>query len=106
MKSSKTILITGCSSGIGYSAAAELKKRGHHVIATARKLEDVGRLKKEGFAILAVEPNISFYDGLTIVSYQEAITEADIVVFLVAHKEFRGLKVTNALDFCGVLDME
>ena len=56
-------------------------------------------LVKEGFAILAVEPNISFYDGLTIVSYQEAITEADIVVFLVAHKEFRGLKVINALDF-------
>ena len=63
-------------------------------------------LVKEGFAILAVEPNINFYDGLNIVSYQDAITEADIVVFLVAHKEFRGLKVTNALDFCGVLDVE
>ncbi len=63
-------------------------------------------LVKEGFDILAVEPNINFYDGLTVVSYQDAITEADIVVFLVAHKEFRGLKVTNALDFCGVLDME
>ena len=55
MKSSKTILITGCSSGIGYSAASELKKRGHHVIATARKLEDVGRLKKEGFTAMHLD---------------------------------------------------
>jgi len=62
-------------------------------------------LVKEGFAILAVEPNISFYDGLTIVSYQEAITEADIVFFLVTHRIQGGVKVTNALDFCGVLDM-
>ncbi len=45
---SKTILITGCSSGIGYSTAITLKNRGHNVIATARKQCDVERLKKEG----------------------------------------------------------
>ena len=45
---SKTILITGCSSGIGYSTAITLKNRGHNVIATARKKCDVERLKKEG----------------------------------------------------------
>ena len=60
-------------------------------------------LVDEGIDVLAVEPNIKFYDGLTLVNYQDAIREADIVVFLVAHKEFRGLKVNNALDFCGVL---
>ena len=52
---------------------------------------------------MAVEPNIKSHDGLTLINYQDAIREADIVVFLVAHKEFRGLKVNNALDFCGVL---
>ena len=52
MNSSKTILITGCSSGIGYSAATELKKRGHNVIATARKPDDVTRLTQEGFTAL------------------------------------------------------
>ena len=36
-----TIIITGCSSGIGWAAAEELQSRGHAVIATAR---DVGRL--------------------------------------------------------------
>jgi NAD(P)-dependent dehydrogenase (short-subunit alcohol dehydrogenase family) len=55
MNSSKTILITGCSSGIGYSAAIELKKRGHNVIATARKSEDVARLIQEGFTAIQMD---------------------------------------------------
>ncbi|MGR8978643.1 MAG: SDR family oxidoreductase [Gammaproteobacteria bacterium] len=49
MNSGKTILITGCSTGIGYVTAKELKKRGHTVIATARKAGDVDRLSREGF---------------------------------------------------------
>ena len=44
-----SILITGCSSGIGYSAAIELKKRGYRVFATARKDNDVTRLSEQGF---------------------------------------------------------
>ena len=55
MNSPKTILITGCSSGIGYSAATELKKRGHNVIATARKPDDVARLTQEGFTALQLD---------------------------------------------------
>ncbi len=55
MKVSKTILITGCSSGIGYSTALELKNRGHQVIATARKSKDVARLKEEGFTAIQLD---------------------------------------------------
>jgi NAD(P)-dependent dehydrogenase (short-subunit alcohol dehydrogenase family) len=55
MSLSKTILITGCSSGIGYSTAKELKNRGYNVIATARKPEDVTRLKQEGFTTLQLD---------------------------------------------------
>ena len=44
----KTILITGCSSGIGYTCAHELFKRGYQVFATCRKEEDVKRLNAEG----------------------------------------------------------
>ena len=55
MNSSKTILITGCSTGIGYSAAVLLKNRGHHVIATSRKSADVARLKQEGFTALQLD---------------------------------------------------
>lgn len=51
----KTILITGCSTGIGYTTALELKKRGHNVIATARKPEDVSRLQQEGFTAIQLD---------------------------------------------------
>lgn len=52
---SKIILITGCSTGIGHVTAVELKKRGHHVIATARKPDDVIRLRGEGFTALQLD---------------------------------------------------
>jgi NAD(P)-dependent dehydrogenase (short-subunit alcohol dehydrogenase family) len=60
MSASKIILITGCSSGIGYSTAIELKNRGHQVIATARKLEDVERLKRQGFTALQLDLGDSY----------------------------------------------
>ncbi len=44
----KTILITGCSSGIGYDTAHYLHQNGYRVFASARKHEDVQRLKEEG----------------------------------------------------------
>ena len=44
-----SILISGCSSGIGYSAAIELRKRGYRVFATARKDADIARLREQGF---------------------------------------------------------
>ncbi len=46
---SKTLLITGCSSGIGHHVATQLKQRGHRVIVSCRKPQDVARLKAEGF---------------------------------------------------------
>ena len=44
---SKSILITGCSSGIGLCAVQTLKARGWRVFATARKPDDIARLKDE-----------------------------------------------------------
>jgi NAD(P)-dependent dehydrogenase (short-subunit alcohol dehydrogenase family) len=45
--SSRSILITGCSSGIGLDAARGLKARGWRVFATCRKDEDCARLRAE-----------------------------------------------------------
>jgi NAD(P)-dependent dehydrogenase (short-subunit alcohol dehydrogenase family) len=45
----KNILITGCSSGIGYDAAKKLKYRGWRVFATCRQKKDCIMLSKEGF---------------------------------------------------------
>jgi short-subunit dehydrogenase len=55
MSLAKTILITGCSSGIGYTTAHALKQRGHQVIASARKAEDVTKLTQEGFTALQLD---------------------------------------------------
>lgn len=44
----KTILITGCSSGIGHCAAFALKQRGYRIFATARHNEDVDALLAGG----------------------------------------------------------
>ncbi|MBL8895080.1 MAG: SDR family oxidoreductase [Rhizobiales bacterium] len=46
--SAKTLLITGCSSGIGETCARGMKARGWRVFATARKPEDIARLEAEG----------------------------------------------------------
>jgi NAD(P)-dependent dehydrogenase (short-subunit alcohol dehydrogenase family) len=43
----RSILITGCSSGIGLCAAQTLKRRGWRVFATARKAEDIARLRED-----------------------------------------------------------
>jgi len=44
----RPVLLTGCSSGIGYCAAHTLRKRGYRIIASARNMNDVMRLKREG----------------------------------------------------------
>ncbi len=55
MSAAKTILLTGCSTGIGFVTACELKQRGHQVIASARKSEDVERLKQQGFIAIQLD---------------------------------------------------
>lgn len=45
-----TILITGCSSGIGYDTAKQLHAQGWRVFASCRRPEDVARLKTESLS--------------------------------------------------------
>lgn len=53
--SSRSILITGCSSGIGLCVARGLQARGYRVFATARQAGDVQRLADEGFESLQLD---------------------------------------------------
>ncbi len=51
----KSILITGCSSGIGHCVATGLQQRGYRVFATARRPDDVHRLQAEGLESLRLD---------------------------------------------------
>lgn len=55
MTQTRSILITGCSSGIGYACAHGMKARGWRVLATARKRKDIARLKSEGLEVLQLD---------------------------------------------------
>lgn len=54
----RSILITGCSSGIGYDAAHGLRARGWRVFAACRAEADCARLRDEGFD----SPRIDYAD--------------------------------------------
>ncbi len=51
----QSILITGCSTGIGYQTAISLRQRGYRVIASARHADDVSRLISEGFETVQLD---------------------------------------------------
>ncbi|NBB97194.1 MAG: SDR family oxidoreductase [Alphaproteobacteria bacterium] len=62
----RSVLITGCSSGIGHHAAHALAARGWQVLATCRKPEDCARLRAEGLDsfVLDLTDTASIHAGL------------------------------------------
>lgn len=55
----RTLLITGCSSGIGYDAAHGMRAAGWRVFASCRREEDCERLRGEGFE----SPRLDYADS-------------------------------------------
>jgi len=67
------------------------------------------RLIAGGLDVLAVEPNVEEFQEFPLTNYKDALEEADVITFLVAHKEFKNLQkeefqLQHDLDFCGVLN--
>ncbi|MBA3677883.1 MAG: UDP-N-acetyl-D-mannosamine dehydrogenase [Sphingosinicella sp.] len=66
-------------------------------------------LAEEGLETLNVEPNLSQHPDLSLVTIDEALEQADIVVILVRHRQFLDpgfsdrLAGKTVLDFCGAL---
>ena len=51
----RSVLISGCSTGIGLACAHGLQQRGYRVFATARRAADVARLSDEGLEALQLD---------------------------------------------------
>ncbi len=66
----KSILITGCSSGIGYDCAKTLHAKGWRVFASCRKAEDCDRLQGEGLE----SPQIDLADPDSVAGAVDRIT--------------------------------
>ncbi len=65
----------------------------------AETLKDDDRLE-----LLFVEPNLREHVRFALTPADEAVRQADLVVYLVRHKIFKGMQVSApVLDFCGVL---
>ncbi len=62
-------------------------------------------MQSEQNNLMIVEPNIKKHNVFKLTNYKEAYEKADIIVFLVAHKEFKALEYNESkviLDFAGV----
>ncbi len=68
----KSILITGCSSGIGRDAAIGLQRRGWRVFAACRKPEDCDMLRDQGFE----SPRIDYADESSIAAGLTEVLDA------------------------------
>ena len=62
------------------------------------------KLISDGLDVLAVEPNLKSSDEFVLIEDTKAINDADIIVFLVGHDEFKGIRIfgKEVFDFCGV----
>lgn len=71
-----TVLITGCSSGIGRALAHAFRDAGHQVWATARKLQDVDQLNAAGFTARQLDVN----DAEALAHLAEELPQLDILI--------------------------
>lgn len=77
---SKTILITGCSSGIGKALALEAKQQGYRVFATARKEADLAQLQQLGLETIALEMTNPDSVKQAVLQLQQQAGRLDILV--------------------------
>lgn len=78
----KTILVTGCSSGIGQTVAYGLREQGYIVYPTARKTEDIEKLKQDGFDPIKLD----YADSLSVDNaFKKLMQRTDNQLYAVFH---------------------
>lgn len=67
----------------------------------------VDALQSKDLDLVIVEPNIEEHSKYSLNTTEEGLEQADIIVFLVGHRDFKKLELNDSkvyLDFCGVLE--
>ena len=98
MNNPKTILITGCSSGIGAALAQEFHKRGHRVIATARRLESLQALQSQGVRTLALDVNDGASIANAMVAVEKEAGHLDILINNAGYGQFGAIMDAHPED--------
>ncbi len=76
----KTILITGCSSGIGEALAREFHRRGHRVYATARRRDSLAALEAQGLRGLVLDVDDDASIAAAIEAVRQEAGQLDLLV--------------------------
>ena len=76
----RTIVITGCSSGIGAALALEFHGRGHTVFATARRPAALAPLAAKGIRTLAIDVNDDASIAAAAAAVEREAGQVDILV--------------------------
>ncbi len=67
----------------------------------------VDALNERGLDLMVIEPNIEAHNKYTLNTTEEGLEKANIIVFLVGHRDFKKLELIESkqyMDFCGVLE--
>jgi len=94
----RTVLITGCSSGIGAALAQEFHARGHKVIATARKLDSIAAHAAAGMTTVALDVNDATSIAQSVASVQASHGHIDILVNNAGYGQFGAMMDLSAED--------
>ncbi|MDD5335252.1 MAG: SDR family NAD(P)-dependent oxidoreductase [Rhodoferax sp.] len=88
MTTRKTILITGCSSGIGAALAQEFHKRGHRVFASARRIESLAALAAQGLSTLALDVTDDASIAIAVAALQGETGQLDLLINNAGYGQF------------------
>lgn len=77
MQKSKSILVTGATSGVGFLIAQKLAKKGHRVIATGRNKNVLSELAKQN--IMVIPSNLDSVDGVK--NLLKQLPQLDVAIF-------------------------
>lgn len=89
----KSILVTGCSSGIGLASALDLKNQGFHVLAACRKADDVAHMNSLGLTGILLD-----------LDDPQSVEQAAAEVINLTHNQLYGLFNNAGYGLYGPLD--